>query len=117
MEKRKFMRVQFNAEVVVKSSGITISGTTDNLSMKGMFLNTTTPMNLSGPIEVSLGLAGSELSITLKAKAVRQTDAGIAIEFIEMDLDSFTHLKTLIAYNSDNADAVEDEYYKTLTRE
>ncbi len=85
--------------------------------MKGMFLNTASPVDLSGPIEVSLGLAGSELSIKLKGMAVRHTDAGIAIEFREMDLDSFTHLKALIAYNSDNADAVEDEYYKSLTRE
>lgn len=114
MEKRKHSRVRFNAEVIVKSSGITISGTTDNLSMKGMFFNTPIRFDINGPVEVSLSLTGSDESIKLNGRAVRQIGTGIAIEFREMDLDSFTHLKGLVAHNSDDADAIEDEYYKSI---
>ncbi|MFZ2447400.1 MAG: PilZ domain-containing protein [Syntrophobacteraceae bacterium] len=115
MEKRKNSRVSFNADVIVTSGDLTISGATDNLSMKGMFLTAERRLPADELMDIKIRLSGSELSIDLKGKTVRQTDAGMAIEFIAMDLDSFTHLKKLVAYNSGNADHVEDEYYQSVS--
>lgn len=44
----------------------------------------------------------------------RLTDAGIAVEFKEMDLDSFTHLRNIIAQNTDDPDAAYEEYCRSI---
>ena len=117
MEKRKNRRVHFEVVATVLSGPISINGTVDNLSMKGMFLNTGEKLSGGGPVEVSINLSGasSVLSVRLKGRVVRQTEAGIAIEFQEMDLDSFIHLRNIVANNSDDPDTVYEEYYKSIT--
>ncbi len=116
MEKRKHRRVTFRTEATVKCGEVKISGTVDNLSMKGMFLNTTERLAGEGPLDISIVLSGSStvLSLSLKGKVVRQTDSGSAIEFSEMDLDSFTHLRNVVAYNCDDADEISEEYFRSI---
>lgn len=117
MEKRKHRRVLFKSEAIVRSGESTILGTIDNLSMKGMFLTTGDKLLGSDILYIEILLTGSssKLEIRLKGRKVRQTNSGVAIEFTEMDLDSFTHLRNLVAYNSDDADAITDEYYSSIT--
>lgn len=117
MEKRKHRRVLFKSEAIVRSGESTILGTIDNLSMKGMFLTTGDKLLGSDVLYIEILLTGSssKLEIRLKGRKVRQTNSGVAIEFSEMDLDSFTHLRNLVAYNSDDADAITDEYYSSIT--
>ncbi|MGA2403005.1 MAG: PilZ domain-containing protein [Syntrophobacteraceae bacterium] len=117
MEKRKNRRVPFQVAATMLSGQISINGIVDNLSMKGMFLNTRERLPGDGPLEISLTLHGSfpALSIKLKGRALRQTEAGIAVEFREMDLDSFTLLRNIIANNSDDPDAAYEEYSRSIT--
>ncbi|MHC1728187.1 MAG: PilZ domain-containing protein [Syntrophobacteraceae bacterium] len=117
MEKRKHKRVIFKSEAVVRSKEATVLGTIDNLSMKGMFLSTGEKLAGRDILEIEILLTGSssKLEIRIKGRKVRQTEKGVAIEFSEMDLDSFTHLRNLVAYNSDDADAISDEYYSSIT--
>lgn len=116
MEKRKFTRIPFNVEAVVERNGRTVRGIVNNLSMKGMFLDTDGKMDGDGPIDITILLSGSssELSIQLKGTVVRKTDEGFAVEFMEIDLDSFMHLKNVVAYNSSDADEIMDEYYRSI---
>ncbi|MGA2027663.1 MAG: PilZ domain-containing protein [Syntrophobacteraceae bacterium] len=115
MERRKNRRVPFQVEATVQIGQSSIKGTVDNLSMKGMFLAGET---LSGgsPLEISISLSGSSslLSMELKGRAVRLTEAGIAIEFQEMDLDSFTHLRNIVAQNTDDPDDAYEEYCRSI---
>lgn len=115
MERRKNRRVPFQVEATVQIGQTSFKGMVDNLSMKGMFLASET---LSGgsSLEISIKLSGSSssLSIELKGRAVRLTEAGIAIEFQEMDLDSFTHLRNIIAQNTDDPDAAYEEYCRSI---
>ncbi len=115
MERRKNRRVPFQVEATVQIGKTSFKGMVDNLSMKGMFLASET---LSGgsSLDISIKLSGSSspLSLELKGRAVRLTEAGIAIEFQEMDLDSFTHLRNIIAQNSDDPDAAYEEYCRSI---
>ena len=119
MERRKNRRVPFQVIATVQTGQISIKGMVDNLSMKGMFLTTMETLSSGSPLEISIILSGSSsfLSIKLKGRAVRQTEAGIAIEFQEMDLDSFTHLRNIIAQNSDDPDAAYEEYCRSIMSE
>jgi hypothetical protein len=118
MERRKNRRVPFQVLATVRTGQIGIKGTVDNLSMKGMFLATRETLPGGSPVEISISLSGSSsLSIELEGRAVWQTEAGIAIEFREMDLDSFTHLRNIIAQNSDDPDAAYEEYCRSIMPE
>ena len=43
-------------------------------------------------------------NLRLKAKIVRHTEEGMAIQFEEMEVETYQHLKNIILYNSDNPD-------------
>lgn len=118
MEKRKNRRVPFEVAATVLGGPIGINGTVDNLSMTGMFLNTRERLSGDSALQVSITLTGSSsaLSIECKGRALRQTETGIAIEFREMDLDSFIHLRNIVANNSGDADAVYNEYYESIKK-
>ena len=118
MEKRKHKRVPFQAEAVVRDRDLTVSGKIENLSMKGLFLKAAAADVGTGPLEVTILLSGSssKLSIELTGKVVRKTENGMALQFLEMDLDSFIHLKNVVLYNSEDADAILDEYHQSLIR-
>ncbi len=116
MEKRKHKRVPFHAEATVKNKDIMINGKIDNLSMKGMFLNTDGRLTDADQVEITILLTGSssQLSIDLTGTVIRQTESGIAIAFKEMDLDSFIHLRNVVSYNSTDADEIMDEYLRSI---
>jgi len=116
VEKRKYRRVRFEVTATVQTDRTSIGGMVDNLSMKGMFITTGETIPDDGPFKISITLSGSSstLSITLKGRAVRHTDTGVAIEFQEMDLDSFMHLRNIIAQNCDDPDALCEEYCRSI---
>jgi hypothetical protein len=117
MEKRKHKRVSFQAEAVVRDKDLTAGGKIDNLSMKGMFLKAAADVS-EDPLQITILLSGTsaKLSIELRGKVVRKAHNGMAIEFIDMDLDSFILLKNVVSYNSEDADAIMDEYHQSITR-
>jgi hypothetical protein len=116
MEKRRNKRVAFHAEATVKNKDITINGKIDNLSMRGMFLNTDGRLTDDDQVGITILLTGSssQLTIDLTGRVIRQIDAGMAIVFKEMDLDSFIHLRNVVSYNSTDADEIMDEYLQSI---
>ena len=86
--------------------------------MNGMFLRTIEKVPTDAPLEIKISLSGasSELCIELKGFVVRQGDDGVAIQFKEMDLDSFIHLKNTVAYNRGDEGGIKDEVYKFIER-
>lgn len=119
MEKRRFRRVAFQAMASVQCGQKSFSGMVDNLSMKGMFVLTKEIVQCDIPLEISIVLSGTSSVLSIKAKgvALRQEDSGIAIKFLELDVDSFVHLRNVVAMNSDDADACCEEFYKAITPE
>ena len=116
MQKRKFSRVEFKSEAFVQREGLQIKGEVDNLSLKGMFLNTAQKHPLNEAVDITIYLSGtsSELAINLKGIVVRHEDRGIAVNFNWMDLDSFIHLRNVIAYNMGDKDAVMEEFFNYM---
>jgi hypothetical protein len=100
----------------VQAGQISFSGMVDNLSMKGIFISTNEVVPSDILLEISIVLSGTSSLLSIKAKgfALRQTDTGVAIEFREMDIDSFVHLRNVVALNSDDADACYEEYYQAI---
>ena len=111
--KRKNTRVPF--QVVISLDFPTQSHTackTADLSLKGVFVLGVTGHKLGEHCLVSLGLAGStsQLSLKMKGTVVRVKEDGVALHFYEMDLDSFSHLKNILYYNSEDPDTLDEEF-------
>jgi len=111
-ERRKNTRVPFQTTADVVFEGQQYCNcATENLSIKGISV-----LGISGHGEgeicdLSLALSGttSQLRLTMKAEVVRLEADRIGLHFLEIDLDSFYHLKNIVYYNSEDPDAIEKE--------
>jgi hypothetical protein len=119
VDKRRTTRVPFNIESAVKYQGKTIKGEAINLSLKGMMFKGSEEIPLNTALDIVIFLTGttSQLTINLKGTVVRIDKVGTAIESKEIDIDSFIHLKNIVAYNDGNQDKIMEEFYKSMKSE
>jgi hypothetical protein len=113
-EKRAFIRVPFNTtvEVRVQDRVIRSQGGID-VSMGGVGLSTRDPIPpADAPCRVTINLGGSENPIRIDAKGaiVRSLGGSLAVKFIDLDIDSYQHLRQLIVNNADDPDRAELEF-------
>ncbi len=109
---REFTRVSIHVQEEVKVDGKVIkTDETRDLSLKGVFVSCNQALPSGTDCEVSLKLVGSELpiEIDIKGKVGRSSESGMAVEFTEIDLESYDHLQNLVKYNAHNEDQVEQE--------
>jgi len=111
MSTRKFSRVRFNVGATVRTADRQFQGAVENLSMTGMFLVTGEQLAEGDSADISMALTGTlpEIAIHFTGIVTRMTAEGIGFTFDKMDLDSYMHLKNIIAYNSDDAEKVMEE--------
>ncbi|MDA8418791.1 MAG: PilZ domain-containing protein [Desulfobacteraceae bacterium] len=115
-ERRKNTRVAFQATADVTFAGQSYQGCeTENLSVKGVAVLGITGHAVGETCDLALALSGSssELRLTMRGKVVRVEENGVALNFIETDLESFYHLKNIIYYNSQDPDAIEQELIRS----
>lgn len=111
MSTRKFSRVRFNVGATVRTAGRQFQGAVENLSMTGMFLVTGEQLAEGDSADITMVLTGTlpEIAINFTGIVTRMTEDGVGLTFDKMDLDSYMHLKNIIAYNSDDAEKVMEE--------
>jgi hypothetical protein len=109
---RRFTRVDFTVNALVKGEDTAFRGEVTNLSLHGIFIRTDTSMPVGSPAEVTICLTEirPEVLIHVNATVVRCEPDGIALKFARIDVDSFTHLRSIIAYQKGDGDAVMDEF-------
>lgn len=105
-ERRKHSRVGFATRIDVRvASGqntISLKANSRDLSLKGIFVKTRERFPLETGCKVDIYLTGGveEIKLEIQGRTVRQTDDGIGIVFESMDVDTYTHLKNIVYYNS-----------------
>jgi len=114
MEKRTFARIPFKTKAIVRQKDSTVIGIVENLSLAGIFLKTPERLGLNRLVKIELLFTGtsSQISIILDGKITRHENIGMGIEFRNLDLDAFFHLKNLITYNTDKIDTVRKKFEK-----
>ena len=112
MEKRNFTRIPFQTKAIVRAKETTVIGVVDNLSLAGIFLKTPERLRVNRLVKIELLFTGtsSQISIILDGKIMRHENLGMAIQFRNVDIDAFIHLKNLISYNTNQMGKVEEEY-------
>ena len=116
MSTRQFSRVPFRIAATIKTPDRQFQGSVENLSMRGMFLVTDERLALNDPVEIAMVLSGTspEITISFNGTVSRVADNGLGFFFDKIDLDSYTHLKNIIAYNIDDAEKVMEEIYHSI---
>jgi hypothetical protein len=113
-EKREFMRVPFNTEVEIRSGRRTIRSTTGiNVSLSGISMSTeekAPPTGASCSIKIALGAPEYRVDISAQGSVVRSDPGRLAVQFAELDFDSYHHLRKLIVNNSDDPERAEREF-------
>lgn len=111
MSTRKFSRVQFNVVATVRIGDRQFQGGVENLSMTGMFLVTNEPLAGGESADIAIVLSGTqpEIAVNFIGMISRITEDGVGVTFEKMDLESYMHLKNIIAYNIDDAEKVMEE--------
>lgn len=107
-EKRRDLRVTFWATVKLSfSDGRTFNGCeTTDVSVGGVFVKGVTGVDSGEQCQVALYLSGrtSKLVLELTGEIVRTQTEGVALQFSEVDEDSFYHLRNIVYFNYKHGD-------------
>jgi hypothetical protein len=113
-DRRAFVRIPFATEVEVRTEDGSIRPTSDiNISMNGIGFSTGQAVPAAGSAcTVRIMLTASEPSVAIEARGtvVRTLPGGLAVEFTELDIDSYLHLRQLILVNADDPERAEREF-------
>jgi hypothetical protein len=104
-DRRRHTRVDFSTKILLKARDVEIetTGSTRDLSMKGVYVSTDRQVPLGTECQVTVLLSGGieTLTLSMKARVARVEAGGIGLSFDSMDLESYTHLKNILMYNAD----------------
>lgn len=83
-----------------------------SLSLRGCYAMTFDTLAEGGEYALTLFTEDDEraLHITVQARIVRSGEDGMGIEFVEMPLESYDHLRTMVLLNSTEPEKVEHEF-------
>lgn len=113
-DKRGFIRIPFDTEVEIDAGmDIIRSNRGINLSMSGLHLTAADAAPPVGtPCRVSIILQTAALRVVIKAggQISRSGPGDLAVEFSDLDLDSYFHLRQLILLNTDDPERAEREF-------
>jgi hypothetical protein len=90
VNKRVHERTDSRTMAMIRYKGAAINGVVENLSLKGLFVNTDQKIDVGEQVEISLYFFGvdSDLSFSLRATVVRATENGLGFNFQKIDVDS-----------------------------
>ena len=99
-EKRNFSRVDFRVSALLQSEGVALKGEVKDVSLHGLYLATDQLLPIGTPVEITIYLSAAvePVVINVSGTVARQMQDGIGCSFDKIDVDSFAHLRSVIAY-------------------
>jgi hypothetical protein len=106
-EKRNFSRVDFRVSALLQTDGTAIKGEVKDLSLHGLYLETQEVIPVGTTVEITIYLSATTepVVINVSGTVARLVPGGIGCAFEKMDIDSFAHLRSIIAYQSGDDDS------------
>jgi hypothetical protein len=113
-DRRGFIRIPFKTDVKIDAGICHISTDAEtDISMSG--LRTSFPGNVPEigtlcKISIILHGFGNQVSIEATGKVIRSERESLAVEFSEIDLESYQHLRLLILNNTGDPEKAEQQF-------
>ena len=116
-ERREFVRVPFNTRVEVSAHDWLVRTDRDiDVSMNGLRLSGIDHKG-SHPLPgtpckatIHLQALGDRFAIEARGTIIRSEPGNLAVEFVDMDVDSYQHLRRLILSNTDDVETAEHQF-------
>lgn len=106
--RRRYQRVPFSTQIILVYSDneMDVTGSSTNLSIKGLFVETQKKVSSGMKCKVKIILSGGidVIELLIHARVARVDNNGMGIIFDAMDLETYTHLKNIVQYNSADDD-------------
>jgi hypothetical protein len=110
---REFTRIPIRIwGTFADGTGDILTAEVNNLSLRGCHVSTFDPLAAGGRYHLTLFIEDDEQALHFKveARVVRSDQDGMGVEFMEMPLESYEHLRNLVLLNSPNPERVEREF-------
>lgn len=113
MGNREFTRINISEWGTITYQNETFGGQIENISLKGLFIQTSQQLPLHVPVEAKVHHS-IDKSLDFNATVVRLDDNGLGLLINSMDVDSLVYLKKLLAEHSGDQDKVNQEISKVV---
>jgi hypothetical protein len=112
--RRLFSRVHYRHKITLSTEdNHSYPGSFDDISLKGMLFHADELPEKGFILHGNLVIGEIEVAIKGEVTNVIQ-DRGAAIKFLDMDVESFSHLRQLVALNMGDAEVIDDEFFSSL---
>ena len=107
-ERRKCSRVGFSTITGIMLDAddqpINLEASSSDLSLKGIFITTKKKFSCGTKCAIKICLTGTmdKIELLMKGTIVRIGTNGVGIRFDSMDVDTYSHLKKIVQYNSND---------------
>lgn len=106
----------FEAEAIVRSGERVVRGRSENVSLKGLFFQTSERFALGENVGIKLFLHELEDQfVELSGKVVREEGAGFGLQFSHMDYSVFMDLKRIVSLIVGDENQIISEFTKSLS--
>jgi hypothetical protein len=111
MNDRRFRRIPFEAEVRIAIDQRSWSCQLLDIAIKGALLESTVPLPLAlGTVaRLSLPLPGSPIVLAFEAELAHREENRFGFKFLHENLETLTHLRTLLELNTGDPEGVRSE--------
>jgi len=113
MNSRDVTRVKYAVGASISYGNEVVICTTDNLSLRGMYLKTRHEIPLNTPVHVTV-YDSSLSSLKVNARAVWREEGGVGLQINKLNVDTFVQLRDIVTENSNDRGSVLQETYKML---
>lgn len=110
-DKRDFSRVSFKVSALIQADGVALKGEVKDVSLHGIFVQTDEKIPVGTVVEITIYLSAAEpVVINVSGTVARSVEGGIGCVFDKMDVESFAHLRSVIAYQMGDSSQVISEF-------
>ncbi|MES0488972.1 MAG: PilZ domain-containing protein [Leptospirales bacterium] len=108
--KRRFTRVEFPIEGQYEFIGEKFPVKIRDISVRGLFIEVLNTPVVGAEISIEIPLSENQSTIIrAEARIIRNCSDGFAVEFTKIDIDSFAHVKNIVAYHFGDTEKVVKE--------
>lgn len=110
---REFTRIPIHIwGTFADTAGDQLTAEVNNLSVRGCHVSTFDPLPAGGRYHLTLFVEDDEqaLHFHVEARIVRSDSEGMGVEFMEMPLESYEHLRNMVLLNATDPEQVEREF-------
>ncbi|OQZ05122.1 MAG: hypothetical protein B6D34_00795 [Candidatus Brocadia sp. UTAMX1] len=110
---RYFNRLKFQARAQIEHSNKTYAAELFDISLRGALLHSIVllPLTKGTCCALKIHLPTSHISLKFHAELVHLNENNCGFKFLEADIDTMTHLRNLLGYNTGNPDQITDEFH------